>query len=496
MHIKRKYSIFISSSFKDLREARTEIVKEVLKINHIPVGMELFRAGNEQNLSVIEKEINNCDIFILLVGARLGSKISLENQSTFTEWEYAKAYELGKPIFVFLLKNDEYIEARNAIPVDDPERKCDQALSDFRDVVQKTENGKKIVEFFSYEDTADLRAKIANVINFEVQNLNSGGWVPGSVYDELQQRVVFNEIASKNPFFIRFSKHFNDYTKLSKKTVDQNQLKTVIGKYIWDIFLHRIILEDVTSLYFDSGSSIAYLTEQFIHILDSSPWTSDLQEKLRIHTSNLLTFLDFTLMDPKLHSSVNINLLPKAPVESSYGSTFGDFTRAIKFPAPRNWCAFHQKVRPFIDDMKQELVNSLGKKSIIFLAASGLETRPDIIFRGPHVGSYYNQLVKRSLLETRLPIVLVLDETKFQKDFIVGKCYPVCGPDLEWDDVIKTIPFAIALAASTKHQLDSIVHQLSLWGLDSPEPLIEQDGIWPIVATNKLFKDFLWSEVV
>lgn len=170
-------------------------------------------------------------------------------------------------------------------------------------------NGKIFVKFFSYKNTADLRGKISTVLSIEVQNLTSGGWVPGSELDKLQERVIFNEIASLNPFFIRFSKHFNEYKKLSQKTVDQKKLKTVIGQYIWNLFLPRIVLNDIHRLYFDSGSSIAYLSEQFIHSLDSAPWAKDLQENLEIYTSNLLTFLDFILMGPKLYPSVNISLL-------------------------------------------------------------------------------------------------------------------------------------------------------------------------------------------
>ena len=134
MNVKRKYSIFISSSFRDLRDIRTEIVKEILKIGHIPVGMELFRAGNDKNLLFIEKEIQTCDIFVLLVGSRLGTKVSLDKKSSYTEWEYSKACELGKPTFVFLVNNSEYKETRSQIPINDPEREHDKALNEFRDL--------------------------------------------------------------------------------------------------------------------------------------------------------------------------------------------------------------------------------------------------------------------------------------------------------------------------------------------------------------------------
>lgn len=40
--MKKKYQIFISSTYQDLKEERQAAVEAILKAGHIPAGMELF----------------------------------------------------------------------------------------------------------------------------------------------------------------------------------------------------------------------------------------------------------------------------------------------------------------------------------------------------------------------------------------------------------------------------------------------------------------------
>lgn len=42
----KKYQIFISSTYEDLKEERSEVVATILKSNHFPIGMEMFSADN------------------------------------------------------------------------------------------------------------------------------------------------------------------------------------------------------------------------------------------------------------------------------------------------------------------------------------------------------------------------------------------------------------------------------------------------------------------
>ena len=44
----KRYQIFISSTYTDLQLERQAVLQSVLKLRHIPVGMEHFVATNEE----------------------------------------------------------------------------------------------------------------------------------------------------------------------------------------------------------------------------------------------------------------------------------------------------------------------------------------------------------------------------------------------------------------------------------------------------------------
>jgi hypothetical protein len=56
-----KYQIFVSSTYEDLKEARDTVIKAVLEMGHIPVGMEMFSAADEQQWAVIKRQIDDSD---------------------------------------------------------------------------------------------------------------------------------------------------------------------------------------------------------------------------------------------------------------------------------------------------------------------------------------------------------------------------------------------------------------------------------------------------
>ena len=46
--MEKKYQIFISSTYKDLIEARSKVRDAILSMMHFPVGMEMFNAADEE----------------------------------------------------------------------------------------------------------------------------------------------------------------------------------------------------------------------------------------------------------------------------------------------------------------------------------------------------------------------------------------------------------------------------------------------------------------
>ena len=44
----KKYQIFVSSTYEDLKEERDLVIEAILEMGHFPVGMEMFSTGDEQ----------------------------------------------------------------------------------------------------------------------------------------------------------------------------------------------------------------------------------------------------------------------------------------------------------------------------------------------------------------------------------------------------------------------------------------------------------------
>ena len=105
MKNRRKFSIFISSTYEDLKKERQALVGVALENNFIPVGMEQFHAAPTSQWNVITKMIDECDFYLLVIGARYGS-IDEETGISYTEKEYNYAKTkglrtLGSPTQIF-----------------------------------------------------------------------------------------------------------------------------------------------------------------------------------------------------------------------------------------------------------------------------------------------------------------------------------------------------------------------------------------------------------
>ena len=55
----KRYQIFISSTFSDLKEERNMVMQTIMSLDSIPAGMELFPAMDEEQFEFIKKIIES-----------------------------------------------------------------------------------------------------------------------------------------------------------------------------------------------------------------------------------------------------------------------------------------------------------------------------------------------------------------------------------------------------------------------------------------------------
>lgn len=170
MENRRKFSIFISSTYEDLKEERQALVGVALENNFIPVGMEQFHAAPTSQWNVITKMIDECDFYLLVIGGRYGS-IDEEAGISYTEKEYNYAKDKGLPVLVLIKEPSAIVESEK----DAGEDKYDkmQRLDKFR---ERVKNDKNTVDFFTDLNNLMYKASstFSKAINYADDN---AGWV-------------------------------------------------------------------------------------------------------------------------------------------------------------------------------------------------------------------------------------------------------------------------------------------------------------------------------
>ncbi|TOG86024.1 hypothetical protein CGI95_21735, partial [Vibrio parahaemolyticus] len=107
----KRYQVFVSSTFADLKEERKLVIQTLMEMDCIPAGMELFPAIDEEQWQFIKSIIDDCDYYLIIVGGRYGS-IALDGIS-YTEKEYDYAIEKGMKVIALVHENPDSIPAGN-----------------------------------------------------------------------------------------------------------------------------------------------------------------------------------------------------------------------------------------------------------------------------------------------------------------------------------------------------------------------------------------------
>ncbi|MFT5784918.1 MAG: hypothetical protein ACI9KK_000262 [Ascidiaceihabitans sp.] len=110
--MEKRYQVFISSTFMDLKNARQEVSQALLRADCFPAGMELFPAADEEQFEFIKTIIDQSDYYILISAGRYGS-IHPETGLSYTEMEYDYAVEIGIPVIRLLHKNPKSVADEN-----------------------------------------------------------------------------------------------------------------------------------------------------------------------------------------------------------------------------------------------------------------------------------------------------------------------------------------------------------------------------------------------
>lgn len=181
--MKKKYQVFISSTYEDLKEERVAITQCLLDNNCIPVGMEQFPASNMSQMEYIEKMLDDCDYYILIIGGRYGS---LDDDGVgYTEKEYNYAQQKGIPVMAFVNLHPEKL----------PNEKCEHAnIEKFKAFRDRVLNAKKLVK--GYSDIGDLKANVVTAVNAAIREYPGIGWVRATDFVQEESLEMGNNVVA------------------------------------------------------------------------------------------------------------------------------------------------------------------------------------------------------------------------------------------------------------------------------------------------------------
>lgn len=177
--MEKRYQVFISSTFEDLKEERQNVLKAILEIDNMPAGMELFPAADAEAWDLIKDVIDGSDYYVLVIGGRYGS-MNTEGIS-YTEKEYDYAIEKKIPVIPLLHKTPDNLPRGKTET--DPE--AWNKLSEFR---KKVENAHTCV----YWDNPDeLKSMLIVGLTKTIKRRPAIGWVKA---DKISSEDTLKEI--------------------------------------------------------------------------------------------------------------------------------------------------------------------------------------------------------------------------------------------------------------------------------------------------------------
>ena len=176
--MEKKYQIFISSTYEDLKDERDQAIKAVLEMGHIPVGMEMFSAADEEQWQLIARQIESSDYYIIILAHRYGSETPEGISYTEKEYDYAKS--CGIPVLGFIINKGANWPA-NYVDKETNKKKKNELL--------KSKVKSKLVNF--WETKEDLHGKISISL---VKSMTTNPRVGWSRSDELNSINATREI--------------------------------------------------------------------------------------------------------------------------------------------------------------------------------------------------------------------------------------------------------------------------------------------------------------
>lgn len=184
--MEKRYQVFVSSTYADLKEERQHVTQALMEMDCIPAGMELFPATDEEQWEFIKRIIDDCDYYLLIIGGRYGSTTA--EGVSYTEKEYDYAVESGLKVVALLHENPDDIPVGKS----DIAPELREKLLAFRDKV----SGNRLVKFWN--EAKELPGLVALSLSKTIKMFPATGWVRAAAVSNEELLGELNELRKEN----------------------------------------------------------------------------------------------------------------------------------------------------------------------------------------------------------------------------------------------------------------------------------------------------------
>lgn len=185
----KRYSVFISSTYEDLKEERKAVQDVILSGGDFPVQMEYFPATDEDQLEFIKPLIEQCDYYVLIIGGRYGSPTA--DGTSYTEKEFNHAVSKGVTVIVMLHGDPENIPSGKTESTQEGRNK----LSKF---IRRAEDG-RIRK--TWTDIAELQLAVSQALTHAKNAKPSTGWVRADKLTNVEALEELDKLRRQNSEF-------------------------------------------------------------------------------------------------------------------------------------------------------------------------------------------------------------------------------------------------------------------------------------------------------
>ncbi|HXT64164.1 MAG TPA: DUF4062 domain-containing protein [Pyrinomonadaceae bacterium] len=183
--MEKRYQVFVSSTYADLREERQRVIQALMEMDCIPSGMELFPAADEEQWHFIKRVIDDCDYYLLIIGGRYGS--TTPDGISYTEKEYDYAIQRGMKVVALLHSNPDEIPLGKS--EGDPELR--KRLTAFKEKVAAN----RLVKFWS--TASELPGLVALSLSKTIKTYPAVGWIRADQVGNTELLSDINELRKR-----------------------------------------------------------------------------------------------------------------------------------------------------------------------------------------------------------------------------------------------------------------------------------------------------------